>query len=100
MAVNTGCTSVGELLMTRRISLVAVCCSRTSVRRFSRSRTLEPSFFSDLRAAGGLPLTLGFVGFAPRRIGVSLLLTGPYARIAIDDRVGEGACVGKRWLPP
>lgn len=44
-------------------------------------------------------MRLGFVGFAPRRIGASLLLTGPYARIAIDDRVGEGACVGKRWLP-
>ena len=29
---NTGWTSVGELLMTRRISLVAVCCSRASVR--------------------------------------------------------------------
>ena len=29
---KTGCTSVGELEMTRRISLVAVCCSRDSVR--------------------------------------------------------------------
>jgi hypothetical protein len=34
---KTGCTSVGELLMTRRISLVAVCCSSVSVR--SRLRT-------------------------------------------------------------
>ena len=31
MVSNTGCTSVGELLMTRRISLVAVCCSSVSV---------------------------------------------------------------------
>ena len=31
MASNTGWTSVGELLMTRRISLVAVCCSSASV---------------------------------------------------------------------
>ena len=29
---KTGCTSVGERLMTRRISLVAVCCSSVSVR--------------------------------------------------------------------
>ncbi len=31
MASNTGWTSVGELLMTCRISLVAVCCSRASL---------------------------------------------------------------------
>ena len=31
MASKTGWTSVGELLMTRRISLVAVCWSRASV---------------------------------------------------------------------
>ena len=31
MASSTGWRSVGELEMTRRISLVAVCCSRASV---------------------------------------------------------------------
>ena len=31
MVSNTGCKSVGELEMTWRISLVAVCCSRASV---------------------------------------------------------------------
>jgi hypothetical protein len=31
IAANTACTSVGELEMTRRISLVAVCCSKASV---------------------------------------------------------------------
>ncbi len=31
MVSRTGWTSVGELLMTRRISLVAVCCSSASV---------------------------------------------------------------------
>src|SRR5262249_48956139 len=39
---NTGCKSVGELAMTRRISLVAVCCSNASVRsrlRFSNQKT-------------------------------------------------------------
>ena len=30
IASNTGCTSVGELLMTCRISAVAVCCSSAS----------------------------------------------------------------------
>ena len=70
--MRTGSTSVGELAITRRISLVAVCCSSASARRLSRSRTLEPSFLSDLRAAAGLPLALDFVGFAPRRIVISL----------------------------
>ena len=39
MVSNTGWTSVGELEMTRRISLVAVCCSSASVR--SRLRAFE-----------------------------------------------------------
>ena len=30
IASNTGCTSVGVLEMTRRISAVAVCCSSAS----------------------------------------------------------------------
>jgi hypothetical protein len=38
MVLKTGWTSVGELEMTRRISLVAVCCSSASVRsRFRAS---------------------------------------------------------------
>ncbi len=36
---NTGCTSVCDWLITRRISLVAVCCSSASV----RSRLRSPS---------------------------------------------------------
>ncbi len=108
--------SVGELLMTFRISLVAVCCSsasvnarsfscrsspvafsrsRLSARCFSRSRTLEPSFFRNFLATGSLASTLDFVGFAPRRIGPSLLLAGPHDRAAIDDRLGEPARRGK-----
>ena len=31
MASNTGCTSVGDSLITRRMSAVAVCCSSASV---------------------------------------------------------------------
>jgi len=38
---NTGCTSVCDRLMTRRISLVAVCCSSASVR--SRLRPCSSS---------------------------------------------------------
>ena len=37
---------------------------------------IEPSFFSDLRATAGLASSLAFAGFAPRRIGLSLPLTG------------------------
>src|SRR6266446_7951555 len=100
---RTGCTSVGDPAMTRRISAVAVCCSRASAsrfcasarrfsasaRRFSRSRRPEASFFGNLRATGDLASTLAFAGFAPRRIGPSLLLTDPYDRAAMDDRLGE-----------
>jgi hypothetical protein len=79
MARNTGLTSLGEALITRRISAVAVCCSRASAscfnasaRRFSRSPTLEPPPFPDLRASGRLLSPFAFAGFAPRRIGISL----------------------------
>ncbi len=40
-ASNTGCRSVGELLITRRISLVAVCCSIVSARARSRVSQLR-----------------------------------------------------------
>src|SRR5215813_10119787 len=90
--------------MTRRISAVAVCCSRASAKRVSRSRTLEPSFFLDFAVTGSLASTLGFLDFAPRRIGPSLLLLGPYDRAAIGDRLGEGSRVSKAngwvWTVP
>ena len=44
---NTGWTSVGELLMTRRISAVAVCCSSVSVRsRLRASSSVNRRTFS------------------------------------------------------
>ena len=47
MVSKTGCTSVGELEMTLRISLVAVCCSRVSVRsRLRASSSLKSRTFS------------------------------------------------------
>jgi hypothetical protein len=79
MVSNTGWTSFCELLMTRRISAVAVCCSRDSARRFSRSRTLASLFFVDLRPTGSLGSTLALAGFEPRRIGLSLPLKAPRA---------------------
>jgi len=42
--------------------------------RFSRSRTLEPSFFRALGATGSLVTIPAFEGLAPRRIGLSLPL--------------------------
>jgi hypothetical protein len=45
---NTGCASVGELEITRRISPVAVCCSSVSVRsRLRTSSSLNRRTFSD-----------------------------------------------------
>src|SRR5438132_12898874 len=72
---NTGWISVDELPMTRRISLVAFSRSSASARCFSRSRTVEPFLSRGLRAAEGLASTLAFVGFASRRIGISLPVT-------------------------
>src|SRR5262245_51369555 len=80
MASRTGWTLAGDLLITRRISAVAACCSwacalslRAPARRFSRSRTLAPSSLGDLRAPGGWA-SLDFAGFGPRLISLSLPL--------------------------
>ena len=43
MASNTGCVSVIEPLITRRISAVAVCCSSASLKAAVRSSTLRSS---------------------------------------------------------
>ena len=76
---NTGCTSVGELLITLRISAVAVCCSTNtcsrwsaSARRFSRSRTLAPSSFGDVPAGARVASALPLVDLTPRPISLSL----------------------------
>jgi hypothetical protein len=47
MVFRTGCRSVGELAMTRKISAVAVCCSKVSVRsRLRCSSSLNRRTFS------------------------------------------------------
>ena len=48
IASNTGWVSVGELLMTFRISAVAVCCSRASFNSASRSLRLALRFFNSV----------------------------------------------------
>src|SRR5262245_28478630 len=82
--------------MTRRISLVAICCSRpsasrfsASAKRFSRSRTRVPSAFADLRAAGGLA-SFDLAGFGP--LAMSLPLS---PNDSAGDRLGERGRVGK-----
>jgi hypothetical protein len=65
MASNTGWMSAGELEITRKISLVAACCSNASARRLSTSWPLAPPPLSDFRAAGSLASTLHFADFAP-----------------------------------
>ena len=47
MVSSTGCRSVGERLITRRISAVAVCCSSASVSsRFRASSSANSRTFS------------------------------------------------------
>src|SRR5688572_16576664 len=58
---NTGCMSLGELLMTRRISAVAACCSRVSSCSRSAAASLAIAGCARFwpfarRAAGFLPL--------------------------------------------
>ena len=86
IVLKTGSTSVGELLMTVRIRLVAVCCSRLSARRFAISRRLAVSFFSALRAAARAGLTFALAGFA--RFAFRMSATD-YARCR--SRVSAGA---------
>src|SRR4029450_11272949 len=96
--------SVGDLDITRRISLVAVSRASASARRFSRSRTLASSFLGDLRPTGGLA-SLDFAGFGPLRIGLPLPLMnrpgtgyGERARLGNHERP-EGLAEGKPWAP-
>src|SRR5262249_7791151 len=107
---KTGWTSVGELEITRRISAVAVCCSRdsassrlrvwscscasasrfsASASRSSRSRTPDESLFRDSDAAGRLDSTFAFEDFARRRIGLPLLLRRVTIVAGGDDRLCE-----------
>src|SRR5215813_15129297 len=103
IAWATGCKSVGDSRITRRISLVAVCCSRASAsrlsacavslrasaRRFSTSPSPEPSSLGDLRPTRGLA-SLDLVGFRPRRIGLPLPpINGP------GTGYGQPVCRGK-----
>src|SRR6266446_572833 len=90
MVSNTGWTLVRELLMTRRISLVAACCSNASVRRCSSCRPVGPSTFRDFLATDGPALTLTFAGFAPRAIGPPCLRRR-YNSAAIDNSLREDA---------
>ena len=47
MVSNTGCTSVCDWLITRRISLVAVCCSSASVRSIACLELIEQAHVLD-----------------------------------------------------
>jgi hypothetical protein len=62
MASKTGCTSVWAWLITRRISAVAVCCSKAAVRsRFRASsslNTLEEFDFSSMKGRWKITLVL------------------------------------------
>src|SRR5262249_45524894 len=106
MPSKTGARLAEELLMSRRIWLVAVCCSRASAwrfsasaRRFSRSRTLPPSRVGAVRE--GVALAFAFASLGRRGIRLSWLrvvqrpMTGyangpPWTRG--DGGVGDNVC--------
>src|SRR5215475_6437092 len=107
MVSNTRWRSPGELLMTRRISAVAPCCSCASARRFSRSRTLAPSPLGDWRAAESLA-SLDLAGFGPRRIGSPCVLRidrgqarrmRPPGQEESEKNTERLAPVQKEWMP-
>ena len=59
---KTGWTSVGELLMTPRISLVAVCCSSASVRSLLRaSSSLNRRTFSMAITAWSAKVSISWI---------------------------------------
>src|SRR5262249_52248688 len=105
---STGWISVGELLITRKISLVAACCSSASAsclsasvfsfsasaRRCSRSRTLPAASLVELRTTRRLAFTLTFLGFPRRSISFSLPPTAPdrqqARRVPPSEQVGVG----------
>src|SRR2546423_10490400 len=92
MVSNTGWASVRELLMTRRISLVAACCSNASAKRCSSSRPVEPSAVRDFLTAGRLASILAFAGFAARSIAPPCH-SRRYNSAAIDNSLREDAFV-------
>src|SRR5262249_46748540 len=113
MASKTGWISVGELLITFRISLVAVCrssasvnsrsrawsCPCTSAKLFSRTSTLAPSSFADWRATGGLA-SLDLAGLGPPRIGLPLPPSNrPGTHWGNPPGRARGRIASKLWLP-
>ena len=89
MASNTGCTSAGELLMTFRISAVAVCRSSASLVSLNRrtfsiaitawsAKVLSRSTWWSLNAPGSRRVTLIVPMAAPSRsIGTNSTLRNP-----------------------
>ncbi len=62
MVSKTGCTSVGDWLITLRISLVAVCCSRASVRSaFLACSSLSSRAFSMAIAAWSAKVSISAI---------------------------------------
>ena len=104
---NTGWTSVCELLMTRRISAVAVCCSSVSVRSLLRaSSSLNRRTFSMAITAwlakvcsraiccspkpsgSAQPIVMAPIGSPARSMGTVTWLRVPRASIICRDSSG------------
>ena len=100
MALNTGCVSVGDLEITRRISLAAVCCSSASASSrasfaFSAARSAASPCVAAARPADRL-LALAATGSA----GVSLALQrGQVLRFGGTCASHFGHCMGRPDLP-
>ena len=62
-------TSPGELEITRRISLIAACCSDASARRCLNCRPVVASTFRGFLATVSRGSALAFADFPPRSIG-------------------------------
>src|SRR5262245_57118585 len=95
---STGLRSVGELAITRKISLVAVCCSRASLSwrlRSCNSLAVALSRFKDSpsfwRSSAIVSARLAGEVFAMRRRGLAFLFVAPFlVVIAIKkDRCGS-----------
>ncbi len=99
MVSKTGWTSVGELEMTRRISPVAVCCSRVSVRsRFRRSSSWKRRTFSTAITAWSAKVPRRAICPAENgRTSVRRIMMAPIG-LALAEQRDRERCV-RCWRP-
>ena len=103
IASNTGCTSVGELLMTFRISAVAVCCSSASVSsRFRACNSLKSRAFSIAITAWSAKVLSSAISFSENSptIARPTKIDADAAPLPQHRREDHRLCCRRSWPTP